>query len=177
MKIIKVVISLLAIFFLGLFSKSFAQQVEELDAKLSAMRSSSESDEKVEAGRLQSLVRDLKTTIYLQGGQLTQEGEGHPDRIICDASSLNLLGDKNPLYAHVELVCIKLESQSDLNIFLNIPDSSVFKKLKYFYFLCTFEACDGDKVNGNCFAGKISKMIPVSESSDFKYIYKYSISQ
>lgn len=176
MSIKKLRICVLAFFSAGIFSAVCAQQVNELDICLGTMRSASESHKRAEADRLQSLIRDIKTTLYLQNGQLTQEGQSTPDRIITDAVSVSLLDDHNPLYAHVELICIKLENAADMPRSLKALDMEAFKKLKYIYFLCTFEACPGDLVGG-CLADKISGMTTAFESSAIKILYTYSISQ
>lgn len=165
----------LALFFVAPLSKVYGQQVLELNGTLSSMKASSDASQKTEADNLKSLVYDLKPALYFQNGQLTQAEKQVPVKIITDVASIHLLSDSNNLYNQVELICIKVENTSDLNFVLNVPDLASFKKLRYIFFLCTFEACPGDPESGSCIPDKISKMIQGSDNSGFTIYYQYSI--
>ncbi len=170
------IICLLTLISVSLRLDLFAQNIENLEESLRSMRGSSESRISSEAEKLYGLVHNNSSTIYLQNGRLIQQGQGNPNRIISDVTSLALLGEDNPLFAHVEMICIRLESESDLKLIFNTPSASVFKTLKYIYFLCTFEACPSDP-SGSCLAEKLLKNYLPSENLNLKVYYKYSISQ
>lgn len=170
---IKSLLSTLCMLFLS--ASSFGQEINELGTKLSAMDKSADAYIRNEAVYLKSLVSDLQPTLYLQNGKFKQTELQISKRINTDVSSLQLLNLQNPIYENAEIICIKIENENDLLATLNLSDLSGFKSLKYVYFLCTFNVCQGQYSPSECEVEKIAQIIKRNENPGYLVFYSVII--
>ena len=72
-----------------------------------------QSMSKSDFARLQSLMNNLQTTVYLENGNKKTFGEGIPVYLKTDAKSLNLLKEKNSSLNNIEILEIKLTQKGE----------------------------------------------------------------
>jgi len=118
--------------------------VSELKSKLTELNASGDSVMIKEATTIESLIYTIQPTLYIQQGVQKTFDQTPPVRINMDAQSVNKLSDTNPLFGQVELITIKIDSPTDLNISLNLSALPGFINLKYVYFLCSFNCSPED---------------------------------
>ena len=149
-----------------------SNQIEELGSKLSVMNASANPTINIEAKSLESLVYDLKSTMYLKSGQFTDTAATHPIRVNTDAQSFSLLQYPTLLYNNVELICIKIMTPEDLQKVLSVSDLSWFNKLKYICFLADFKICSEQTTHVvDCEKNKIANMIQGTLNPGLEVIY------
>jgi hypothetical protein len=147
--------------------KVSAQEVGELNNALSGNDS--------EVNRLRSLVNDIQPTLIFQQNEVIGDKVEAPVLIDADVASVNQLYINNPKFNRVEIVRIRINSPEDLNLVLDISKLESFTNLKYIYFLCAFDICEGQPLKSNCEIGKILKMITSGGNSKIKFFYEISI--
>jgi hypothetical protein len=164
-----------AISYSGFSQRHTTDKIHGLNARLSEMRQSSDPSVADEAENLNSLVNDLKPTLYYKEKAASQPEDGIPVRLYSDVSSLQLLTGSNPLFSQVRLLCIKVEKPEDLQSVLDLSGLNGISKLKYVYFLCTFSVCADQQGDGSCEKEKIASMMSGAEPEGVDILYSVNI--
>ncbi|MCF4101437.1 hypothetical protein L1I30_07155 [Gillisia sp. M10.2A] len=87
---------------------------------------------------LQVLAYDLVPTVYIENGDIKVFDEQNPVKAEVTINSFQLLSSSNKLFKSVELLVIKLDSESQISSSLDFSKLSGFDNLKFVYFLCPF---------------------------------------
>jgi hypothetical protein len=140
-----------------------AQEVIEMSEMLSSLKASPDLKSKNEAVQIQSLVHDLHSSVNIREGILSTYSEAPFICVDIDAQSISKISEANPLFGNAELLTIRINTQKDLNLLLNVTNLIGFSKLKYIFLLCSID----------CTVEQISKLI---KKSDTKIIVFYSVS-
>jgi hypothetical protein len=117
-----------------------AQVVNEYNGMITQMKASVDADVKAEAIHIESLAFSLLPKVYIENGIETYSG-ADPICANIDVASISRLYISNTAYKNIELLSIRIKSQSDLNFVLNYSSLQDFQSLKYVEFLCDFN-CD-----------------------------------
>jgi hypothetical protein len=117
-----------------------AQVVKEYNGMIAQMKASDNADVKAEAIHIESLAFSLLPKVYIENGIESYSGSD-PICVNIDAASVDRLYVSNTAFNKVELIAIRIKSQSDLNFVLNYSSLQDFQSLKYVEFLCDFN-CD-----------------------------------
>jgi hypothetical protein len=128
----------LIILILGASVSIHAQEVIELSDYLDLRNTSTDSATVANAGRLEILLKDIQSTVYI-GSTIQAQGETAPVRADVKAGSVAQLTLTDPLFSQVEIITIRLRNSADLNFVLDFAKLIGFPNLKYVYFLCEFE--------------------------------------
>ena len=124
---------LIMLFLIVCYHQTTAQEVKEVKAVFAS------SDAK-KTERLNSLMYDLQTTIYLENGEKKFFGEGAPVCIKSDVHTIKKLGEKNSKFAEVEYLQIKLnEFGEEANLKLTPESVSGLVNLKYILVRSSYE--------------------------------------
>jgi hypothetical protein len=145
-------ITLLTLAFSGL--KSSAQEVRELGQMLSSMKSSATTETQIEAKRIESLVYELHPSVKIENGVISTYADAPYVCIDVDAQSIDKIKETNILYSQIELLTIRINNQSDLNMVLDLASLKGFTSLKYVNLLCSFD----------CSVQQVSKLVKISAS-------------
>lgn len=147
--------------------KVSAQEVRELNSVLAVNDS--------ETNSLRNLIYDLQPVIYFQQGEnIVNRGET-PVYIDTDVASIDKLYVANSDFNSIEIIRIKINNPSELNLILDTSRLNSFVNLKYILFLCTFDICKGQSLKSACELSKISNIISIGEKTDIRFFYLISI--
>jgi len=152
---------------------SNGQQIQELNKKLAIMKASPDPSIRAEGVHLDSLVYNIQPTLYFENGQLVVVPTETPISVNTDVASLNMV--LNASYNQVEIICIKIQSLQDLQMYLTLSILSGYSDLRYVYFLCTFDICPGQIAKDTCELEKIANMVNVGGNTIISVIYSVSI--
>ena len=133
--IVKSVIFTLLFVSIGLNTN--AQIVFEFSSKLAAMKASGNLTAVNEAAHINSLVTDMQPTVYVSD-VVNASGVSLPVRADVKAGAVSNLSIANPLFAQVELITIRINSQADLSTTIDLSSIQGFTNLKYVRLLCSF---------------------------------------
>jgi hypothetical protein len=151
--------------FLLLFSGSiYGQEIVELKNHLNQTKTSRNSSISQESKYLKGLISDLNSSVIIKKGVINTYSKAPFIRTDIDALSINKLKESNPLFNDVELITIRIEKPEDLAISIDQSIINQFPKLKYVYFLCSF----------NCTSVQIENLVK-SKNIRLKYFYLVSI--
>lgn len=87
-----------------------------------------------QASRLESLLRDLQSSIYYFSGEVKTYGD-KPLCLFTDVRSLNSLSQVTDRINNVEIATIKISNQNDVALGIDLKNLSQFKNLKYIHIL------------------------------------------
>lgn len=127
-----------------------AQTIESLESKLASLNPA-------ESAHLQSLIRDLHPSVNILQGLYKVSGPGPAEVATCDASSVSLLYENNPIFNQVELIKININSGSDLPSSIDITQLQSFTNLDYLLFVFSYDACGGQ--SDQCLSALLGKII------------------
>ena len=113
------------------------------------------------AQRIETLLSKVQPAAYCYSGTVKTYGE-KPVCLFTDIQSLRNLSDQNILRDNIEMLTIKIQSQSDLNTTIDMNNLSEFKNLKYVQIVSTVPTTEST----------ITKMIL---NNDEKYNVFYTI--
>lgn len=168
----------LSVVFVLITSSLYSQTIERLQNKLLLMNSSPSKEIKNEAARISGLVNDVQPTLYLQQGtQLKYSESVAPVLIISDIRSLPLLYRYNKLFKSVELICVKVESPTEMHEALDISNIKGFENLKYIYILFTSNPCGEGVVANSCYYNTVADMLRNVENFNCKIVYEVSVNE
>jgi len=106
--------------------KSSAEQIATLNAK--------------DAEHLQSLMKDIQTTVYIENGEMKVFGDGMPVYVKADVNGIKQLSEKNAKFSAVEFLEIKLNNKGEENLaLLNPAMVSGLTNLKYILVRSSYE--------------------------------------
>ncbi len=149
------------------FSQSLSKQVApnagmvQVDDYLVTLKTLPQTSNNISPyNRLESLLREVQSSIYLTKGVVSTYGK-NPVCIYSDVSSFDLLNSKLPLNNDVEILTIKIESSSDLKSPIDICSFTNLNKLKYIYL----------QINFDCKPNELSQFIKNCKT-DHVVIYK-----
>ncbi|MHC1776258.1 MAG: hypothetical protein AB9834_12705 [Lentimicrobium sp.] len=169
---IKWVLSLLLILIAGALS---SQTVIQLNLQISNMLASSDPAVIAEGQHLQSLVSDLHPTLSVENGELIQYGGDYSVKMECGVESLTDLYQPEEAFASVEIIQMKIHSEQDLQLIINLDDLTGFTQLKYIFFLCDFDPCPQSNQGHTCEQEIFSAMIQGTGIEGLVVLYKVSI--
>jgi hypothetical protein len=129
------------------------------------------NDKNIDAVRLESLLKDLNTSINITKGSSKNNRNGTPVVINTDIQSLNELYKNKPAFNQVELIKISINSASDLNTVFDLDKLVSFYRLKYIYVEFAFNVCGNQ--NDECLDLKIKNLI---KGIDFNVVVLYKLS-
>ncbi|MEI6749688.1 MAG: hypothetical protein ACOYMF_15150 [Bacteroidales bacterium] len=152
----------LSIFLTGLSSS--AQELKEMGKTLAAMKSSPDSTVVREAMHLENLVYELNPYVIIREGIFSTYADAPFVCVDIDAQSVNKLKEPNILFDQAELLTVRINTQNDLNILLDLASLNGFSKLKYINFLCSID----------CTREHVSKLIKMSKTG-INVLYLISI--
>lgn len=89
---------------------------------------------------MQNLVTDFLPFISLKNGNVKSFGEGDAISLETDVKSLSSISNLSKQTSKIQIVKIKLDSQTDLNSKVDLNLLKVLNNLKYVYIICPFEA-------------------------------------
>jgi len=144
-----------------------AQEVKELNSVLSG--------NSPEYTALGSLVNDVQPTLYLQQGKIIGDKVEKPVFTDADVASLDQLYINEAVFNQVQIIRIRVNNPEELEAVIDISKLVSFENLKYIYFLCTFDMCEGQSLKSECETGKILKMIHSGDQSRISFFYEISI--
>lgn len=93
------------------------------------------------AQNVENLVNNVQPSIYFYSGVVNSYGD-KPSKLYTNIQSLNGLNNAILLNNNIEIVEIKIENQSDLNMKIDLSLFSNFEKLKYIYILSSITITD-----------------------------------
>jgi hypothetical protein len=141
-----------------------AQNVVELNKHFYQSRPSINLSLSEDNKHLKSLIYELNSSVIIKKGILNTFSNAPFLTVDIEANSISKLNELNPLFREVELIIIRINNPEDLSIIVDTANLTQFPKLRYIYFLCSF----------NCTSGQINNLIK-SENSQIKYLYLISI--
>lgn len=124
-----------------------------------------------EAQHLQSLVQDNHPAIFLENGGMQVFGEGDPVVAFCDAQSIGMLYQSDPLFNQVELVRVLIPDAAT-TFTLNLDELQGFSSLEHVFAVFAYDACGS--YSETCLPGILGGMIQGSASTPV-VIYELSI--
>jgi len=142
---------------------SFGQVPVELNSMLTQMTASGDTVLIDEAADIKSLVTEMRPTVYV-GDVVKASGESFPVRADVKAEAVSKLGFENVLFEQVELITLRINSQADLSVTLDLSAIQGFTNLKYVRILCSFE----------CTAEQLGAIV-TGNTSGIKVFYSVSI--
>jgi hypothetical protein len=146
---------ILRLSFIGLFTilavtlsgiSSSAQEVKDFGKMLAAMKASPDVKLSTQASRLESLVFNLQPSVSIQEGIISTYGDAPFVCVDIDVRSVSRIKEANPLFSQAELITITINNQNEMKMFLDLTSLTGFPRLKYIYFLCSFE-CTNEQIN------------------------------
>lgn len=167
--------SIVSLTFLMVSQVLSAQPINQLNAQIAGMLASSDPIVVAEGQNLQSLTSDLHPTLFMDNGAFSYYGGENPVRVECDAASLANLYQPEAAFASVEIIVMKVDSEQDLQMIVNLDALTGFTQLKYICFLCKVELCPGLSQSYTCEEGKISTMIQGTGIAGLQIVYKVSV--
>ena len=154
-----------ALIFFFLANTINAQTIQSFENSIGEM-------DEVNSAYLQSLVRDLHTSVYLDNGIASVHGDGLPVVANCDAGSIQMLYGNNPAFRMVELLGVTINSADELPGAIDLNRLRGFENLRYLYIVFAYDAC-GDK-SDDCLAGILAGIIRGADSPSI-VLYRLSI--
>lgn len=139
---------LFVIFYVFTLQTSAAQNIKSYSDVINGTKESKDKAVSIEVDHLKSLVFDLQPKLYIHKHEEKRSSDEPPVCINADANAVDVLYKTNPLYEHVELITIILNSANDLDFVYDLSRLKSFSKLKYIQFLCSFE-CDPSQIRLN----------------------------
>jgi len=120
-------------------SEKKSVSVIKLDDYLqSLVTSSDKSTGNKDYTNLLSLIKDIKSTVYLKNGLVKTYGET-PTCLRSDVSSIKLASDSKTSMNDVEIVIINVDNPKDLETSIDLSFVTNLKKVRYVYLLLDFE--------------------------------------
>lgn len=111
-------------------------QVMEVKSLIAAMKKSEQSSRlaNLESKRLENLLNDVQQTVYFYSGKVESYGD-KPNSLFTNTKSLNAIASSNINIERIEIVTIKIDDITDLNVPIDLSALSKFSKLNYVYIL------------------------------------------
>ncbi len=124
---------LMMLFAITCFQPATAQEIKEVKEIMARL-----DTKKVE--RLNSLMYDLQTTVYLENGEVKIFGDGMPVYVKADVNSIKKLSEKNLKFNDVEFLEIRLNNLGDETKVRLTPSAiSGLTNLKYLLVRSSYE--------------------------------------
>ncbi|WP_300978744.1 hypothetical protein [Flavobacterium sp.] len=148
-----------------LFSLSnYGQEITELKKYISQSKLSVNPSTVAESKHLNDLISDLNSSVIIKKGNLNTYSNAPFIRAVIDSYSINKIPSSTTYFNNVELLIIRIEKPEDLSISIDESIINQFPKLKYVYFLCTY----------NCTFSKIENLVKYKNTT-IKFLYSISI--
>ncbi|KAB1154077.1 hypothetical protein [Flavobacterium luteum] len=111
-----------------------APKIMEVKTYISTLKNNNLTSRKSkpEKTNLEKLLYDVQPSIYFNNGVIKTYGE-NPKNFFVEFQNLNKISNSNLLKNNIEIVTIKINSNSELNSAIDLSVFSSFKKLKYVY--------------------------------------------
>jgi hypothetical protein len=143
---------------------NYGQEVSELKKYMDQSKSSENPSIVQESKHLNELISDLNSSVLIKKGILNTYSNAPFTRAIIDAYSIHKIPASTAYFKDVELLIIRIEKPEDLSIAIDESIINQFSKLKYVYFLCSF----------NCTSVKIENLIKY-KNTRIKFLHSISI--
>jgi hypothetical protein len=114
---------------------------------------------------VENLVFGIQSAVYYQSGIMKNYGD-NPVKLFLDVSTLSSIPNPNLMKDNMEIVVIKINNSSDLNLKIDLLKFSDFPKLKYIYILSSVNVTDRN----------ISNMF-LNYDNQYNIFYKIEIGQ
>jgi hypothetical protein len=144
-----------------------AQNINEYNSMIAQMKTSGTASIKEEASHIESLAFSLQPKVYIENGIESYSGNTDPVCANIDVASISSLYVSNSAFNKVELISIRIKSQSELNFVLNYSSLKDFQSLKYVEFLCDF----------NCNPTFLKSVLSNFPESGILFFYQLSVDQ
>jgi hypothetical protein len=135
---------------------SFGQGINKPGSPVAGLQSINNPGDQAEATYINKIVSEERPAIAFIDGQMF-ESDGTFQIVTTDIQSYNMMLSNTALFHHAEMLTIRIESFSDLDASLSIPDLNILQELRYVRLLVLFDICENNNNLDSCIREKLSK--------------------
>lgn len=153
---------------------AFSQNNSDPGRMVSGLQSTIIQGDQAEVPYLTRLINSDKPTIAFIDNEMYDSDDDY-QVVVSDIESYTLMLANVSIFSEVELLTIRIESVSDLDAALNIPDLNVLLKLKYVRLLVLYNICDNTSSLDACVKAKLAKHYQTFGAGNLNVFYSLSV--